>query len=146
MPSSRLRTESKRAACEGAQTVRTIDRGRYRGMGGSQPTAAARGVDWLPPVDIVETPTDFEVALSISGVPREEIDVHLEHDRLTVSGTRKAAAQGELCHYRERPVGRFFRAFSFRTPVDADGIQAKLANGVLRLRIPKQLPRNVELE
>ncbi len=115
-------------------------------MGGSRPTAAARGVDWLPPVDIVETPTGFEVALNICGVPREEIDVHLRHDRLEVSGTRKTPAQGELCHYRERPVGRFFRAFSFRTPVDGAGIEAKLANGILRLRIPKQLPTKVELE
>jgi HSP20 family protein len=113
---------------------------------GSQPAPADTGIDWLPPVDILETPVSFEVAVDICGVPREKIDVRLERDRLTVSGTRTPAAEGEAYHYRERRVGRFARAFTFRTPVDADGIEAKLADGVLSLSIPKRLPTRVELE
>jgi HSP20 family protein len=113
---------------------------------GSQPAPADTGIDWLPPVDILETAASFEVALDICGVPRERIKVRLEHDRLTVSGTRTPAAEGEIHHYRERRVGRFARAFTFRTPVDADGIEAKLADGVLSLSIPKQLPTRIGLE
>jgi len=103
-------------------------------------------VDWLPPVDILETPTSFEVALDICGVSREQIDVRLEGGRLTVSGVRESAERDEFCHYRERQVGRFARAFTFRTPVDADDIEARLAHGVLSMSIPKQRPRRVDLE
>lgn len=114
-------------------------------QGEDQTTSAGSGIDWLPPVDIVETETAFEVALDICGVPRDAIDVRLQDDRLTVSGARAPGDAAEVCHYRERPVGRFTRAFTFRTPVDADGIEAKLADGVLSLSVPKQLPRKVAL-
>ncbi len=127
--------------------MRTTDGSGYRNQrGGSRATPARDGVDWLPPVDILETPTSFEVALDVCGVPREQIDVRLEDGRLTVSGTRELDEGDEFCHYRERQVGRFARAFTFRVPVDADGIEAKLADGVLTLTIPKQLPTQVELE
>jgi HSP20 family protein len=127
--------------------VPTTDESRYGNRrGGSQLISAGDGVDWLPPVDILETPTSFEVALDVCGVPREAIDVRLQDGRLTVSGTRESADRDEFCHYRERQLGRFARAFTFRTPVNADGIEAKLADGVLTLTIPKQLPRKVALE
>lgn len=117
----------------------------FADRGGGRATSAGSDIDWLPPVDILETATAFEVALDICGVPRDAIDVRLEDDRLTVSGARTPRDEPEVCHYRERPVGRFARAFTFRTPVDADGIQAKLADGVLSLTVPKQLPRKIAL-
>jgi HSP20 family protein len=127
--------------------VRQTDNDRdNRLTAGRQPTSASQGVDWLPPVDILETPSSFEVALDICGVPREQIDVRLEGGRLEVSGMRESAERDEFCHYRERQVGRFARAFTFRTPVDADGIEAKLAHGVLSMSIPKQRPKKVDLE
>jgi len=101
--------------------------------------------DWLPPADILETPQGFEVTLEVCGAPREAIDVRAEENRLTVSGERRDV-EGEFCHYRERPVGRFARSFSFRVPVDADGIRAALAEGVLTLTIPKKEPTRVSVE
>lgn len=111
-----------------------------------QTTDVAGGSLWLPPVDIVETEGGFVISLEICGVPREAIDVKLEDDRLAVSGMRATVAEGEALQYRERPRGRFTRSFSFRTPVDQEGIHAKLADGVLTLSIPKKLPKKVELE
>jgi len=118
----------------------------FANRGEGQTTSAGSDIDWLPPVDILETAMAFEVALDICGVPRDAIDVRLEDDRLTVSGARTPTDEAEVCHYRERPLGRFARAFTFRTPVDAAGIQAKLADGVLRLSVPKQLPRKVAFD
>jgi HSP20 family protein len=102
-------------------------------------------MDWLPPVDIVETETEYAVTLEVCGVSREAMDVRLEDGRLTVSGMRPGDAEGEVCRHRERPVGRFARSFFFRGPVDADAIQASLAEGVLTLTIPKKQPTQVRL-
>jgi HSP20 family protein len=102
--------------------------------------------DWLPPVDIVETPGAFEVTVELCGVPREDIRVGFEENRLTVWGVRRPQDDREVHHYRERRIGRFARAFSFRTPVEGEGIAARLEQGVLRLSIPKAQPKRVRVE
>ncbi len=78
-------------------------------------------------------------------MPRDDIVVDLEGNRLTVSGGRVTDSNDQTCHYRERPRGQFLRSFSFRTPVDDAGIEARLADGVLALTIPKKRPTRVEL-
>jgi len=102
--------------------------------------------DWLPPVDIVDTPTAFEITVEVCGVPRDDINIHLDGGRLTVWGVRHPGGEAELHHYRERRLGRFARSFSFRTPVDQRGIAARLADGVLTLTLPKQQPKRIPLE
>jgi len=116
-------------------------------MIGHQPTGVAGGsrIDWLPPTDIVETAEAFEISLEICGVPREDIVIDLEENRLTISGGRVTDAGDQTCHYRERPRGHFLRSFSFRTPVDDAGIEARLADGVLALTIPKKRAKRIEL-
>ncbi len=102
--------------------------------------------DWLPPVDILETPTAFHVAVELCGVSREDVRVGFQDGRLTVWGRRRSGAEDETLHYRERRVGRFVRAFSFRTPVDGAGIAASLRQGVLALNVPKTPPRKIPLD
>ncbi|MGQ9731138.1 MAG: Hsp20/alpha crystallin family protein [Candidatus Zipacnadales bacterium] len=102
-------------------------------------------VEWLPPVDIVETADRFEITVELCGVAREDIDVYLDDGNLTVGGMRRADEEGETCHYRERPMGRFARSFSFRSPIDEERIIARLAEGVLCLTIPKKLPQQIPL-
>ncbi len=118
----------------------------WGGPGGGRLRSVSNGVDWLPPVDIVETPSTFEVTLEICGVPREQIDVRAEENRLTVSGERAGEVEGEACHYRERRVGRFARSFAFRVPTDSEGIRAALADGVLTLTVPKTMPTRISVE
>jgi len=112
---------------------------------GGRGAAPMEGVaDWLPPVDIVETPTDFRVTVEVCGVPREDIHASFEEGRLSIWGVRRPS-DGETHHYRERRMGRFARAFSFRAPVDEAGVSAKLARGLLTLTVPKRLPRRIPL-
>lgn len=115
-------------------------------MGEGQLARVRNGVDWLPPADIAETPSGFEVTLEICGVSRGAIEVHAEESRVTVSGERPGAVEGEVCHYRERRVGSFRRSFAFRAPIDSDGIRAALTDGVLSLTIPKRTPTRVSVE
>jgi HSP20 family protein len=111
------------------------------------PAAEARGTAvWLPPADIVETPSGFQVTLEICGVPRDGIVVQTDESRLTVSGERPPEPDARVCHHRERPVGRFARSFAFRVPIDSEGIRAALADGVLTLEIPKREPMRIAVE
>ena len=113
---------------------------------GGRVAAPGEGVvDWLPPVDIVETPAAFKVTIEVCGVSREDIHASFEEGRLSVWGVRRPTVD-ETHHYRERRMGRFARAFSFRTPVDQAGVSAGLARGVLTLTVPKRLPRRIPLE
>jgi HSP20 family protein len=114
-------------------------------LGGAS-TPGEGGADWLPPVDIVETAATFEVTVELCGVPREDISVGFGENRLTVWGVRRPEDDREVHHYRERRMGRFARAFSFRTPVEGEGITARLEQGVLRLSIPKVQPKRVRVE
>ena len=102
-------------------------------------------MDWLPPADITETDDAFRIALELCGVDRHGVDIQLTDGRLTISGVRETDVPGEVCHYRERPRGRFVRAFSFRTPVDDDAIEARLADGLLTVTVPKRRPTRVPL-
>ena len=114
--------------------------------GQRQERPGGAGIDWLPAADIIETSDGFEVALEICGVPRQAIEVSVDDARLTVSGTRTKDNGAEVVHHRERRLGRFGRSFAFRVPVDPHGVQASLANGVLTVRIPKQVPTRVAVE
>ena len=70
----------------------------------------------------------------------EDFDVDVEKNVLTIRGERKLAKEGDEEGYRrvERFYGSFSRSFSLPETVDADAIEAKLADGVLELRVPKR--------
>jgi HSP20 family protein len=97
-----------------------------------------RGI-WAPPVDIYETDDAFMLKAELPGFSKEDVQIELHDNRLTMRGERKheTEVKEEQYHRRERAYGRFERAFWLPTPVDADKIQATFKDGVLELRLPK---------
>jgi HSP20 family protein len=89
-----------------------------------------------PPLDIVQAPEGVVITVEVPGIVREDVDVSLEGNRLTISGERKpcpALAAGRL-HHRERQLGRFSRSLSLA----GDGpreITASLNGGVLTVTV-----------
>lgn len=106
--------------------------------------------DWSPPVDIYETDTSVVVRAELPGMNREEINVQLEGDTLTLSGTRvHTGGEDENGHRSECPRGRYRRAFTLGMPVDASRISATYIHGVLEVRLPKPAParpRQISIE
>ncbi|HZF17745.1 MAG TPA: Hsp20/alpha crystallin family protein [Steroidobacteraceae bacterium] len=96
--------------------------------------------DWLPAVDIKEEAGSFVIHADVPGVDPKDIDVTLEKGVLTVRGQRKSDSREERDGYRrvERVSGQFYRRFSLPDTAAQDGVEAKYANGVLEVRIPKQ--------
>jgi HSP20 family protein len=109
------------------------------GRGGDGEEATwGRGL-WAPPVDIYETDDAFTLKAELPGFSKDDLQIELHDNRLTLRGERKheTDVKEEQYHRRERVYGRFERAFWLPTPVDADKIQATFKDGVLELRLPK---------
>lgn len=103
----------------------------------------------VPPVDIFENEHAITLLADLPGVSREGLNVRVDGDALVLEAT--ATSQGpsdlELVYGEARsPVYR--RQFTLSRELDAARIEAKLADGVLRLTIPKAeeaKPRRVQV-
>jgi HSP20 family protein len=98
--------------------------------------------EWAPALDCSETDKEFVVRLEVPGVHRENLDVALEQNVLTISGKREFRKEQETEEYiwREREEGKFVRSLRLPKPVDADKVVAVYQDGLLTLRIPKTEP------
>ena len=96
---------------------------------------------WMPAVDLHETPDEYVLIAEVPGLRREDVQIQLQHRRLTVTGTRRPKdAACEQYHRVERGHGTFTRTFELPVPVDADHIVADLRDGVLTITCPKAGP------
>ncbi len=93
---------------------------------------------WTPPVDLLETPDRYVITAEVPGMRREDLDIQVHDDRLTISGTRRERVQaGEQYHRIERGHGSFRRSFQLPVAVDAARVAADLRDGVLTITCPK---------
>ncbi len=93
---------------------------------------------WTPPVDLYETPDHYVVTAELPGMSRDDVQIHLHEDRLTLSGVRRERTLPcEEYHRIERGHGSFSRTFQLPVPVDGDHITADLRDGVLTVTCPK---------
>jgi len=108
------------------------------------------GKAWAPVVDILESENDLIVRAEIPGVKREDIDVEVTAESLTVSGERKFDEESKDNYLRvERAYGPFTRSFSIGIPVQPDKVKAAYKDGVLEIVVPKAetvKPKKIEIK
>lgn len=90
-----------------------------------------------PPVDIYETPDALMLIADMPGVARENLEVRVDEDLLTIQGRAIHVVPGDPI-YREFDLTGFFRQFEIGEQIDPEKINADLKYGVLSLRLPKQ--------
>jgi len=96
------------------------------------------GVYYTPLVDIAETGDAFYFQADLPGVKPGDVDVSFENGVLTIAAkAHPRQPEGHTYVWREYGVGHFHRSFTINTPINVDGIQAQLKNGVLNLYVPK---------
>lgn len=95
---------------------------------------------WKPVVDIYETESVITIAADLPGVSKEDVNVEIKDNVLTISGHRRPdnTLSEENYYRRERSTGAFQRTFSLRNLVPPDQIRATFKNGVLFVEMPKQ--------
>jgi len=94
----------------------------------------------FPPVNINETADAYHVELSAPGRNKEDFKVNIENGLLTISYEKKEETKTEEFKSvrREFSYRSFKRSFSIDDKVDAEGIQAKYENGLLKILVPKK--------
>ena len=94
----------------------------------------------LPPVNIKENETNFELELSVPGWLKDDIKIELEKDVLSVSAEVKTeeVKKDEKYTRKEFVLKSFRRAFTLPNTIDAESIKANYENGVLGFVLPKK--------
>lgn len=94
---------------------------------------------WSPEVDISETAEKFQLHMDLPGVKKDDIDVSMEGNVLTVRGKKESKSEDHSTRYHrtERVYGEFHRQFSLPDTADGHSIAANFKDGVLDIAIPK---------
>ena len=106
---------------------------------------------WTPAVDIYEVEGALVLKAELPDMRREDIDVSVENNTLTLRGERKLDREikQENFHRVERAYGSFSRSFALPPTVDASKIAAEYKNGVLSVRLPvreEAKPRQIQID
>jgi HSP20 family protein len=128
------------------KTVAAVPSGQQLATGREGTRAQDRYV--LPPVDIYETSESLVLMADLPGVSKEDLDLRVDNNVLTLQGKSSHAASGEAI-YREYELVNFFRQFELSEQVDQEKIAADFKQGVLTLHLPKVeklKPRQIEVK
>jgi len=92
----------------------------------------------VPQTDLYEEKDKLVVKTELPGINKEELDITLEGDRLTIKAEKKEEVSEDATHHtRERYYGQYFRSVTLPYPVKGNKISATFDNGVLEIRLPK---------
>ncbi|MGC9453615.1 MAG: Hsp20/alpha crystallin family protein [Phycisphaerae bacterium] len=111
----------------------------------------SRAGSWFPALDISEREDSVVVQAEIPGMKRDDIDISVQDNHLTISGEKKESEEhkeGEYYH-SERRYGTFRREIPLPAGVDADNVDATYRDGVLTVTLPKSeeaKPRKIEIK
>jgi HSP20 family protein len=104
-------------------------------MGGSQMMNKM-----VPPVNIRENENGFTVELMAAGLKKEDFNIEVDNDLLTISAEIKAEAKEEGGKFTKREFGlaSFKRSFHLPETVNEESINAVYQDGILKLALPKK--------
>ena len=101
----------------------------------------------MPAIDLTEKADNYNLLVDVPGYTRDQINVQLADNVLTLTGERPDLVTDETetvkngdngrCHIIERATGSFSRSIKFPVPVDPATVKAGMKNGVLSVMIPK---------
>jgi HSP20 family protein len=93
---------------------------------------------YRPSVQIFESPEAVELVAEVPGADEGTTELTLKNDELTVRASVSPPEQtGAKLVYAEYGVGDYERTFQLSDAIDRQRIEAKVKDGVLRVRLPK---------
>ncbi len=93
----------------------------------------------VPSVNVIENEQDFIIEIAAPGVSKEEFNINLENQVLTISREIKEDKEEKKENYtrREFVYGSFERSFTLPKNIKYDDIVADYNQGILNLNLPK---------
>ncbi|MEI7509052.1 MAG: Hsp20/alpha crystallin family protein [Flavobacterium sp.] len=96
----------------------------------------------LPAVNIKESDIDFAIELAAPGKSKEDFNIEIDHNVLTISSDEKTEKEdkenGGKYTRREFSYTSFRRAFTLPDTVNSENINATYENGILHVALPKR--------
>jgi HSP20 family protein len=131
------------------------------------PAMAQGNATIVPNIEVSETDKEILISAEMPGLERKDVEITVEDDVLTIRGEKKIESEqgtqgdqnkgeaknqsagksgqnagdegkGRNYHVAERAYGLFVRVLQLPTRIDPSKVEATMANGVLKIRIPKQ--------
>ena len=111
----------------------------------SNPLNLKKNSIWRPAIEVKQTDKEYKIKVQLPGVKKEDIDVTLDNDFLTVTAAieeekeeKEEKEENQKYHTCEFRYGKYKRTVSFDQPVKANESHAEYKNGVLKIYVPKQ--------
>ncbi len=106
--------------------------------------------DFVPAADIREDEKSYMLSMDIPGLTKQDLEVTLEKNILSISGEKKSEDEDDdrKYHLVERRYGSFKRSFKLPDDIDSGKISAKVENGILSITIEKaeeKLPKVIDI-
>ena len=106
---------------------------------------------FLPEANLAETEKAVEVTVELPGMKPEEVKVEIKGEQLWITGEKKEEKEekGKTFHRLERRAGMFRRIFTLPVEVVQEKVEAKFADGVLKITLPKAeklAPKQIEVK
>ena len=132
----------------GAQLETELDQLLARTPYASGIRAVPRGT--YPPVNVGATPEQVDVYLFAGGLDHKTLEVSIQQNLLTVSGSRRVEVNPTAEYYRrERYDGDFRRVIALPDDADPDRVTARYRDGVLQITVQRRQatkPRQVQIQ
>ncbi|WP_118953484.1 Hsp20/alpha crystallin family protein [Taibaiella helva] len=93
----------------------------------------------VPALNMSDNKDQYKVTVAAPGLEKEDFDIEVEDNVLTISATSEREHDENKKKYRhkEYSYSSFSRSFTLPADVRADGIDATYDNGILTLKLPK---------
>jgi HSP20 family protein len=106
---------------------------------------------WAPRAELFQKDDQFIVRAELPGLNRDDIDVTISDDQITIQGERRdeREREDEGLYVSERSYGRFYRTIPLPEGVIADSAKASFKDGVLEIRLqapPHEVSRGRRVE
>ena len=104
-----------------------------------------------PALNVWEEDDAFELELAVPGFKQEELEIFVTNqNQVTIKGERvEAKPEKAVQHRQERYFGKVMRTMTLPSRVDENKVEARLENGILKLRLPKHegaKPRKIQVQ
>ena len=98
------------------------------------------------PVEIDEKDVEYCVKAELPGIKKEDLDIDIEKNRLTINAKKEEEAREDSKGFRksEFKYGEFSRTVYFPEEIDIEKTNAKLEHGILKIIAPKAKPEKTE--
>jgi len=110
--------------------------------------------NFAPAVNIIEANNEFIIEVAVPGLNRNDFNIEVEDDVLTISSVEKEKKEEKMPNYtrREFNLSSFKRSFQLPETIDQDQIQASHKEGVLSITLVKKeevvqnAPKQIEVK